>query len=56
MSEVCAWFEFRRRNRVLGTRLGNDRSKTGILVKFKPGISDWREIWQVGYWKCCEGA
>jgi len=27
MSEVGAWFEFRRRNRVLGTRLGNDRAK-----------------------------
>jgi hypothetical protein len=30
MSEVCAWFEFRRRKRDLGTRLGNDRSKRGI--------------------------
>jgi hypothetical protein len=30
MREVCAWFEFRRRKRDLGTRLGNDRSKRGI--------------------------
>ena len=51
---------------VLGLNLGEEiglghsarkRSrKSGILVKFKPGISDWREIWQVGYWKCGEGA
>jgi hypothetical protein len=25
-------------------------------VKFEPGISDWCEIWQVGYWECGEGA
>jgi hypothetical protein len=51
---------------VLGLNLGEEKEfghmarkrslKTGNLVKFKPGISDWLEIWQVGYWKCCEGA
>ena len=51
---------------VLGLNLGEEKgiralgsetiAQNGILVKFKPGISDWREIWQVGYWKCGEGA
>jgi hypothetical protein len=25
-------------------------------VKLKPGISDWREIWWICYWRYCEGA
>jgi hypothetical protein len=51
---------------VLGLNLGEEKKighsaqkqslETGNLVKFKPGISDWREIWQECYWKCCEGA
>jgi hypothetical protein len=49
MSEVCAWFEFSRRKRYLGTRLGNDRSKrefwrnlslgSRIGVKFRKDVA-----------------
>jgi hypothetical protein len=37
MSEVCAWFEFRRENRVLGTRLGNDRAKREFWLNLSLG-------------------
>jgi hypothetical protein len=30
--------------------------ETGICVKLKPGISDWREILRICYWRYCEGA
>ena len=51
---------------VLGLNFGEEKgfgalgsetiAQNGNLVKLKPGISDWCEIWQVGYWKCGEGA
>jgi hypothetical protein len=34
----------------------NGSLETGNWVKMKPGISNWREIWRICYWRCCEGA
>jgi hypothetical protein len=34
----------------------NRSLETGNCVKLKPGISDWREIWRICYWRYCEGA
>jgi hypothetical protein len=41
MSEVSAWFEFRQRKWNLGTRLGIDRSKQGI-------VWNWGLVYRIG--------